>query len=223
MKAMKLASLGVAFVLAATAVPVHAIVINSIVGGAALSGMTYLNFDESLPSWVTLTPKADWVSGALDGIYAPPYLTGNNNQNFGPYPAPTDGAADTTKYLTSGKTPQPGGSIEFAFTGAQNYFGLLWGSVDKYNTLTFLLNGSEVDTVVGAQALDTANGYQGNGGSTYVNITGISFDKVRVTSTEYAFELDNVAYGKVPDGGMTVALLGLSLGALALVRRQFAA
>jgi len=219
MKAMKLASLGVAFALAATVAPVHAITIQSIVTGGALSGMTYLDFDTVLPSVVTLTPDAKWVSGAVRDEYAPPYLTGNNNQNFGSLYI----GADNTKYLTSGKYPSPGGSIEFKFTGAQNYFGLLWGSVDDYNTLTFLMGNTVVGTVLGTQALLPGNGYQGNGGSTYVNITGISFDKVRVTSSQYAFELDNVAYGTVPDGGMTVALLGLSLGVLALARRRFAA
>ena len=222
MKTMKLASLGVALVLAATAVPVHAITIQSSVTGGALSGATYLNFDAGYdPTMVTLTPDAKWVIGAVGGEYAPPYLTGNNNQNFGP-PPPLTGAADTTAYLTSGKNPVPGGSIEFKFTGAQNYFGLLWGSVDDYNTLTFLMGNTVVGTVLGTQALLPGNGYQGNGGSTYVNITDISFDKVQITSSEYAFELDNVAYGTVPDGGMTVALLGLSLGALALVRSRFA-
>ena len=221
MKAMKLASLGVAFALAATVAPVHAITIQSSVTGGALSGMTYLDFDTVLPSVVTLTPDAKWVSGAVRDEYAPPDIEGNNNQYF--YFGTPYYGADTTAYLTSGKYPSPGGSIEFKFTGAQNYFGLLWGSVDDYNKLTFLMGGTEVGTVTGTQALPPGNGYQGYGGSTYVNITGISFDKVWVTSSQYAFELDNVAYGTVPDGGMTVALLGLSLGVLALARRRFAA
>jgi hypothetical protein len=224
MKTMKLAWYGVAFVIAATAVPVHAIMtIDSSIGGGALSGMTYLDFDDGLPALVTLNsgnPNGDakWISGGEANEYAPPYLAGNNNNNFGSlYTGP-----DTTYYLTSGNSTEPGGSIEFTFEGAQNYFGLLWGSVDNYNTLTFLMGDTEVGSVTGSQALLLGNGYQGIGGSTYVNITGISFDKVRVTSDQYAFELDNVAYGKVPDAGMTVALLGISLGALALARRRFA-
>ncbi len=218
MKAMKLASLVV--VLAAAAVPVHAILISSSVGGSALSDMNYLDFNTEVdPSMVTLTPDAKWVTGDREGEYAAPFLTGNNNQNFGSLYS----GDDDTMYLTSGNFSNPGGTIEFNFADTQDYFGLLWGSVDTYNTLTFVLNGVDVGTVVGSQVLQSCDGFQGEGGSAYVNITGISFDRVRVTSSQYAFELDNVAYGKVPDGGMTVSLLGLSLGALALVRRRFVA
>ena len=39
---------------------------------------------------------------------------------------------DTTTYLTTGI-----GSVTLTLPGPEKYFGLLWGSVDTYNTLSF--------------------------------------------------------------------------------------
>ena len=95
--------------------------------------------------------------------------------------------------------------------------GLLWGSVDTYNTLTFLDGTDVVGQFTGKDVNKLANGDQGASGTYYVNINlSDSFTSVVATSSSYAFEFDNVALSssplKVPEPGTVgVFLLGLLL------------
>ena len=85
------------------------------------------------------------------------------------------------------------------FASQQQYFGLLWGSIDLYNTLSFYNGNTLVGALTGGQVLAGANGDQGVNGTLYVNINStLSFDRVVATSSEYAFELDNIAYSADP-------------------------
>ncbi len=107
---------------------------------------------------------------------------------------------------------------------AQKYFGLLWGSVDDYNTLSFYNGLTPVGSITGIDVLASPNGDQGVNGTVYVNINSdTAFTKVVATSSKYAFEFDNVAYSKenIPDGGSTLALLGGVITFLGAVRRKF--
>src|SRR5882757_7129869 len=114
------------------------LVINSSVGGAP-TGVNYVNFD-NLPlgsaggisggigvSFTSGDGRA--VQGAASGLYAAPFLSGGNGSLFG---NPANGA-DTTTYLSTGI-----GSITLTLPSFAKYFGLLWGSVDSYNTLELL-------------------------------------------------------------------------------------
>ena len=160
------------------------------------------------------------VVSAATNHYAAPFLSGGNGLGFG-----GGTGADNTRYLTTGI-----GTITFDFGwgNAQNYFGLLWGSVDDYNWLDFSFMGNPVRTVTGADVVAAANGDQGLLGTYYVNLfadPGVFYDKVVAHASNYAFEIDNVAYGlnvSVPDNGATVALLGLSFACLFFFRRKAA-
>lgn len=188
----------------------------SVAGGSAWSGKNYLNFDTTTPALVSFSGDAGRVTGS-QSTYAAPYLSGENNKHFGEIYT----GADNTHYLTSGKLPDGSkGLITFNFGQDCDYFGLLWGSVDAYNFLEFIKDGVSQGIVAGSDVISPANGYQREGGSAYVNISGITFDRVVAFSTSYAFEIDNVAYGKVPDGGMTLILLGTALSAMGLIRRK---
>jgi hypothetical protein len=172
---------------------------------------------------VVLVPDALAVQGSAAGLYAAPYLSGGNGAGFGAPDQPN--GVDTTTYLTSGKdgSPNVGAKVELLFSGPQLYLGLLWGSVDAYNTLLFYNGNSLVDTVTGAMVLASPNGDQGINGTVYANInTTSAFNKVVFTSSQYAFEFDNVAYSAspVPDGGTTLILLGLAIGGMGLVRQR---
>ena len=101
------------------------------------------------------------------------------------------------------------------------YVGLLWGSVDSYNTLS-LYNGSTlVGAVTGTDVTSNANGDQGELGTFYVNINSSeSFNKVVATSSAYAFEFDNVAYNPTAVPEPSTFMLAIIGGLGALTYRQ---
>jgi hypothetical protein len=220
--------LGAAFAIAAFIGVVHSasagLIVNSSVGGAP-TGANYVNFD-NLPLGnaggtsggigVSFTSgDGGAVQGALSGRYAAPFLSGGNGSLFG---NPANGA-DTTTYLSTGI-----GTITLTLPGPEKYFGLLWGSVDTYNSLELFNGASLVGTVTGTDVTAGANGNQGALGTFYVNISDdLAFNKVKLISTQYAFEFDNVAYGTaaaIPEPG-TIAIFGAGLLAFGwLVRRK---
>jgi hypothetical protein len=200
--------------------------INSLDTGGALSGVNYANFDNltlgngvgtSGGITVSFTPDAQAVLGGASGLYAEPYLSGNNGVYFG-NPFSSIPGPDSTIYLTTGSDggANPNANVTMVLPSAENYFGLLWGSVDSYNTLSFYDGNTLVGQLTGSQVIANANGNQQFGGTTYVNITSDSaFNKVIATSSQYAFEFDNVAYGVVPEPTTLIsgALLLLPFGA----------
>lgn len=199
------------------------------INGGAPTGTTLINFDsfalgnssqsEGILS-VSFSGPAKVVNGSVTNQYAAPFLSGGNGAGFGPGGTNQPDGQDTTNYLTSGI-----GSITFSFTSAQKYIGFLWGSVDTFNSLEFWHAGSLVGSFTGTDVTASANGNQGASGTYYVNINDLSgsFDTVIAKSTTNAFEIDNVSYDArqhVPDNGATLALLGVALAGLALLRRK---
>ncbi|HEY1601307.1 MAG TPA: hypothetical protein VGG64_17020 [Pirellulales bacterium] len=221
-----------------------------LVGGGPASGADYVTFDD-LPAGavggtaanasgsadggsigVAFTPDAQAVSGSSSGYYAAPYLSGDNGTAFG------QGAGqDGTQYITSGSDGDgtTSSAVTLLFNGPQEYLGLLWGSVDLYNTLNFYNGSTFVGSISGGDVNAVANGDQGANGTYYVNInSALPFDTVVAVSTQYAFEFDNVAYagGQANPSavGLTVApepgslivwsLLGLTIGGTSWRRRN---
>lgn len=199
--------------------------------GGAPTGVNYLNFDDlslggqagttaSGPTGtavVTTSGDAKAVQGSLSGQYAAPFLSGGNGTGFG-----NANGLDATTYLSTGV-----GGVSLAFTGSQQYIGLLWGSIDLYNTLSFYQGNTLLGSVTGGQVLAGANGDQGVNGTLYVNIsTDTGFNRVVATSSSYAFEFDNVAYtsaplpSRVPDGGSLLSVFGLALIGMAGIARR---
>src|SRR5471030_3202651 len=135
---------------------------------------------------VTFTSDGKAVTGQTSQN-APPFLSGLNAAGFGNSPA---AGQDASVYLTTGL-----GSTTLDFGTDLHYVGLLWGSVDSYNTLKLYDLGVPVATIVESDFTNNVNGNQGTNGTYYVNIgTTFSFDEIVAYSTQYAFEFDNIAY-----------------------------
>ena len=215
----------------ASGVSYGSITVSGSVGGAA-TGVNYANFDNlGLGSGggtsggisVSFTPDGQVVNGSSSGAYAAPYLSGSNGVNFGNNPVDIPGV-DKTNYITTGV-----GTATLTFSGLQQYMGILWGSIDNYNKLEFFNGATSVGVVTGTDVVASPNGNQGVNGTLYVNINStLAFDSVVASSTQYAFEFDNVAYSASPQsaGGVpepaSLAIWGLgALGcAFAAYRRK---
>ncbi len=185
--------------------------VTSSVGGAP-TGVNYVNFDSvALGSGggvsggvtVSFAGGAEAVQGSQSGLYAAPYLSSGNGT---PFLDPTNGP-DTTTFLSTGI-----GSVTLTLPGQEKYVGLLWGSVDSYNTLSLFNGLTLVGTVTGTDVTSNASGDQGEQGTYYVNINSTqSFNTVVATSSQYAFELDNLAFNptSVPEpSSLLLSLVG---------------
>lgn len=151
--------------------------------GATLGNTVYnpvagLVINATLVAPVT-SPSEGFVSGAkVNSVYAAPI---------------TDSSGDTYAgtYISTGT-----GTVTFSFATPQNYFGLLWGSVDASNSITFSGGNTPSTTFTGAtlNTLSTpgfvgAVGDQGYGGSEYVKFTDTgTFNTVTLTSGQISFE-----------------------------------
>ncbi len=168
-----------------------------------VSGATVVDFNNGMmPS--NYSGDGAVVTGSVGGRYAAP---------------PGDG----TPYL-SVPNPYRSGSLAIDAGGDYNYFGLYWGSVDTYNYISFYDDNVLVASFSGSDVKNPANGNQGVVGADYVNFwfdsaLGEVFDKVVLTSTNYAFETDNHAFANVP-APAALGLMGLGLMGLGLVRRR---
>jgi VCBS repeat-containing protein len=135
---------------------------------------------------------ADFVASGNAGV-----VSGSSSVTAAPYVGPAPGHQDTTQYLSIG-----GNATEtITFASQKNVFGLYWGSVDSYNSIKFYDGTTLVASYTGADISPLlSNGNQGSFASNgYVEFSGLhSFNKVVLSSTSNAFEIDNISAGYVP-------------------------
>jgi hypothetical protein len=210
------AGLGAVFGLGMIAAAASPLTFTATVGGIATGpDLSFLTFDSTaLPAAVTLSlDNAQIVTGSVSGLYAMPYFSNGDGAFFGESPA---NGTDSTRYLAI----EGGGTATFRFKAPQAYFGLLWGSVDTYNALSFYdESGDLIATIADANA--NANGNQGAAGTDYVNVfSDVAFTTVVASSSGNAFELDDVAYDPPPPSAVpepaSLTMLGTAILAIIL-------
>lgn len=137
------------------------------------------------------TGTAGLVTGSETDVYAAPYISGAEatwlDQTAGP---------DILPYLTAGSTSaDPGSAVTLTFQSEQTLFGLLWGSVDTYNTISVYNGDTLLGEITGSEVSADADGDQGADGTDYVEISSTTaFDKLVFTSSNYAFEFTGLTY-----------------------------
>jgi hypothetical protein len=182
-------------------------------GLAAPAGTTILvdfdGGDAGLPAGITLTGSYSYNTGTSSGNQAAP-------------------AGDATQYLVVPGTGQVNGSATLKSSTGHKSVSFYWGSIDSYNYVTLLdINGNAIGPEYSGNTPNVAdplaNGDQVLGGTnrrvTFTQaagdpmIYGIQFRN----SGSRAFELDNVAFGAVPEPAtwaMLIAGFGLVGGAM---------
>lgn len=105
----------------------------------------------------------------------------------------TPSGIETRNYFST----QPRGDITFNYAQRQQYFGIMWGSVDTYNSLTFYNGHRVVHEVSGRDVTRAPNGNQAATGTYFVNFNfsaDSAFTRVVANSSTPAFEFNMIAY-----------------------------
>jgi len=194
------AGLLVAAMTAAQATPVPAVSVTASAAGvlrSTVDDVNTFNFSSSKPT-LTTAQAGDIYTTSISGVAAEPAHSSTGNAYFSVGSHGSETTSFSVASLTEGENTKA------------NYFGLYWGSMDSYNTLSFQLNGSTVYSITGTQAAQIAAAALANGDQAsdatnrYMNFTfgsGMTFDTVTLVSTGAAFESDNWAVRGVESEG----------------------
>lgn len=171
-----------------------------------VSGATIVDFNSGC-GYASCSGDYKIVSGSASGLYAQPL---GINSPYLTVPNPS-----VTTY-----------TAEFGLGTTANYFGLFWGSIDDYNTISFYRDNVQVANFSGSDIVGKfANGNQLSYSSNrYINFDfgNDMYDTVRLSSSGFAFESDNHAYVKstfVPEP-VNLVLMGLGVFGLCAARRM---
>src|SRR5579863_1677428 len=122
---------------------------SAVVGGVPnFPNPTLETFDAGQPAILTFAGPAFLATGwgsTSGGLFVPPNYSGDTAAYFGETPT---NDYDETQYVVVGE----GGTATFNFPVQESFFGILIGSVDPGNTLTFYDGfGNVIGTIGGSQ------------------------------------------------------------------------
>lgn len=127
----------------------------------------------------------------------------------------------TGNFYTVGTASNQAGPGVVTFATPVSYFGFLWGSPDKYNTVEYYNGATLIGSYTGDAALDPANGDQGF--ATFFNAYATGGDvitSVHFISTGNAFETDNHAVIAAVPEPETYAMMLAGLGLMGFAARR---
>jgi PEP-CTERM motif len=171
------------------------VLVSSVVGDTVPAANVLINFETS-----PINGQALGAAGLGGYSFSGNGIVASLPNVSGVYAAPF---GDSTNYLTTGSTVFPGGTAVETLTFNSGYtkFGLYWGSIDSYNSISFLSNNQVVGTFTGGSSgiAVQPSGPDGNQTSgdtnryvTFLFSGGASFDEVKFSSTSAAFEIDDL-------------------------------
>lgn len=158
-------------------------------------------------SAATVTTQAGAFSSGVANFSGQAYIVNNNGGP--PFPVPANSisaqpANDPTNYMSlipslAGSNPTTE-TITFAPLTTYSSFGLYWGSIDTYNKIEFYLGniqvaGASLSGNSGALGLVSFGDQFAANSNKYVTISGVTFDKIVLSSTGNSFEFDNLQFG----------------------------
>lgn len=198
------ALLGIAFAGSALAIPSVSVVASSTQGTGNTAHTYAANYNGTVPAGASFSGGNPFIAfGSASGNYKTPFngtpLSGS--QSF----FSVGGASD----------PSP---TSLNFGSLQNSFSLLWGSIDGYNTISFLNGNTAVASWTGGQINALLPGSGERVALLNFAFGNDPFSTVTFKSTSAAFEFA-LPGGQVPEPG-TLALLGLALGVAGVVSRR---
>lgn len=201
---------GVAAIVAAFGSGAQAATITVLGPGIISSGGPEVTFDP-FAGTVNYMPNVTTQAGAFSSgganFSGQAYIV--NNELVPPFPTNAGGisaepAGDPTNYMSlipslAGSNPTTE-TITFAPNTSYNSFGLYWGSIDTYNAIDFyfggnLVAGASLSGNSGALGLVSFGNQFVANSNKYVIISGITFDKIVLSSTGNSFEFDNLSFG----------------------------
>lgn len=156
-------------------------------------------------------------------------LVGSNFQIKVP---PADGSGAPPANSDPANTPYlsvlGGGSATYTFAGPVTSFEFDWGSLDSYNTLSFVSSAGVTTVIPGTTFTNPADGNQTapgtNGLFTVSGNAGETFTSVTFASSQNSFEVDNLAVAVPEPTTWAMMIFGLGgIGAMLRRRRGFSA